>query len=135
MNTELIFLLFLLAYRNLLGFLGMAQTCVQRTEEEEVQYYVHWIHAVAFPSRLVLWIAACGCEGQPRCQGLTPLMRAMWLEVQKHYRHTAVMIDKCALACAEHGFPAGHGCKGPLLNVLAQMLHATLLQVPQDEEP
>jgi hypothetical protein len=35
------------------------------------------------------------------------------------------------LADAEYGFETGHGCKGPLLNALAQMLHATLLQLEE----
>ena len=30
---------------------------------------------------------------------------------------------------AEYGFETGHGCKGRLMNALAQILHATLLQI------
>ena len=100
-------------------------------EDEEVRYFVHWVHTVAFPNRLVLWITACGCDQRLRHRGLTPLMRAMWYEVQKEYKEAAVMVDKCILSTAEFGFPAGHGCRGPLLNVLGQILHATLEQVPE----
>ncbi|CAE7503813.1 trpt1 [Symbiodinium sp. CCMP2592] len=100
-------------------------------EDEEVRYFVHWVHTVAFPDRLVLWITACGCDQRLRQRGLTPLMRAMWYEVQKEYKEAAVMVDKCVLSTAEFGFSAGHGCRGPLLNVLGQILHATLQQVQE----
>ena len=134
------------------------------TVEEEIHYYVHWVHAVAFPNRLVLWLTACGCAF-----GSIPdqrqLMKEMWQEVQSHYKDAAVLVDKCVprrflksvfllpvqeylvrflvpktivfaffvkvLADAEYGFETGHGCKGPLLNALAQMLHATLLQLEE----
>jgi hypothetical protein len=64
------------------------------TVEEEIHYYVHWVHAVAFPNRLVLWLSACGCA-----QGGIPdqrqLMKEMWREVQSHYKDAAVLVDKC----------------------------------------
>ena len=100
-------------------------------EDEEVRYFVHWVHTVAFPNRLVLWMPACGCEQRLKHRGLSPLMRAMWYEVQKEYKEAAVMVDKCVLSTAEFGFPAGHGCRGPLLNVLGQILHATVQQVQE----
>ena len=64
------------------------------TLEEEIQYYVHWVHAVAFPGRLVLWVAACGC-GQGGIPDQRQLMKDMWREVQSHYKDAAVLVDKC----------------------------------------
>ena len=103
------------------------------TPQQEVEYYVHWVHAVAFPGRLVLWISACDCEAEDRRRSLNAFMQLMWQEVQAKYGHAAVLINKCSLSGAKFGFSAGHGCKGPLLNVLAQILHATLLQVPKSQ--
>ncbi len=64
------------------------------TLKEEIQYYVHWVHAVAFPHHLVLWISACGCS-QGGIADKRQLIQDMWSEVQSHYKHTAVLIDKC----------------------------------------
>lgn len=64
------------------------------TTEEEIQYYVHWVHAVAFPGSLVFWITACGC-GQGGIRDQRELIEDMWREVQSHYSHAAVRVDKC----------------------------------------
>lgn len=66
------------------------------TKEEEVDYYVHWVHRVAFPGRLVLWITACGCG---HVQHRRNLIEEMWRKVNEHYSSKAVFIDKC-VPCA-----------------------------------
>jgi hypothetical protein len=32
------------------------------TQREEIEYYVNFVHEVAFPETLVIWIATCGCD-------------------------------------------------------------------------
>lgn len=88
----------------------------------EIEYYIKFVHDVAFPNTLVLWIATCGC---------TPIttfdkeIQETWELVQE--RELSVALDKRFLC---HQKPTAladeHGCSGPVLNVLAQMVFRML---------
>ena len=74
------------------------------TLKEEIRYYVHWVHAVAFPHRLVFWISSCGCS-QGGIADKRELIRDMWSEVQSHYKDSAVFNRQvCFLALSETCF-------------------------------
>jgi hypothetical protein len=40
------------------------------TRMEEIKYYVDFVHDVAFPNTLVIWIATCGCTGNAEEDGI-----------------------------------------------------------------
>ena len=86
------------------------------TLADDVRYYVDWVHEVAFPETAVVWIVSCSC-GDEIAAGID---EALELLREKKW---AVVLDKRFLCDTKpKRLHAGHGCSGPVLNVLARMV-------------
>jgi hypothetical protein len=105
------------------------------TQREEIEYYVNFVHEVAFPETLVIWIATCGCDKSRKdggdIKGGKDIKKGMWDVVKQ--KDLSIVLDKRLLCKKKHPeLPAGHGCAGPMMNVLARMV-LQLLHYINDE--
>ena len=90
------------------------------TLREEIEYYVNFVHDVAFPETLVIWIATCGCNIKEDRKGGGDI-NEIWDVVKQ--KDLSIVLDKRFLCNTKpQEMPAGHGCAGPLVNVLARMV-------------
>jgi hypothetical protein len=91
------------------------------TLQEEAQYYVKWVHEQAFPNTLVLWIPACGCHPS---SGVNETLAYVEKEP------LAVVLDKLVLCRTKPDrMEYGHGCAGPVLNVMARMVGTLMIHI------
>ena len=95
------------------------------TQQEEIQYYVDWVHEVAFPDVLVVWVATCGCDGKVDLEvGIEETLTLV------RRQPLAIVLDKRYLCHTKpRKMPSGHGCSGPVLTVLGRMLGVLLEHV------
>jgi len=104
------------------------------SQQEEIEYYVNFVHTVAFPDIPVVWVATCGCNGSGSgnlWKNDVVGVEETWELVKKH--DLAIVLDKRFL-CRERPteMKVGHGCSGPVTSVLGRMAFA-LLYALQDE--
>lgn len=93
---------------------------INMTTAEEIEYYVDFVHDVAFPNTLVIWIATCGCDRKD-VMGV----EETWDRVKE--RELGIVLDKRFLCNQKpRAMHTTHGCAGPVLVVLARMVFRLL---------
>lgn len=95
------------------------------TRMEEIKYYVDFVHDVAFPNTLVIWIATCGCTGNAKEDGIQFGIDETWDRVKE--KELGIVLDKRYLCNQKpRAIHATHGCGGAVLGVLARMIFQLL---------
>ena len=95
------------------------------TRMEEIKYYVDFVHDVAFPNTLVIWIATCGCTGNSQAEGIQFGIDETWDRVKE--KELGIVLDKRYLCNQKpRAIHATHGCGGAVLGVLARMVFRLL---------
>jgi len=87
---------------------------INMTTTEEIDYYVDFIHDVAFPDTLVIWIATCGC-GRTRNDEMG--IEETWDRVKE--KELGIVLDKRYLCHRKpRALHATHGCFGGVTRII-----------------
>lgn len=103
---------------------------INMTLQDEISYYVHWVHEIAFPETIIIWVATCGCTkgGSNDMVGVEETLDLV------REKELGVVLDKRYLCDKKpRDIHAGHGCaEGPVMNVLGRMIFRLLDYIDQN---
>jgi len=98
---------------------------INMTIMEEIKYYVDFVHDVAFPNTLVVWIATCGCTETVQADKSQLWIDETWELVKE--KELGIVLDKRYLCNQKpRAIHTTHGCGGSVLGVLARMVFRLL---------